>query len=187
MIETTAWTSPKTYTSGAALTASELNTHQRDNLLHLYERVVGYNPVMSADSASRNSATFADIVGATGAALSFPVASGKNYTFMFIATWTHSTTTGGPIFSFDHPGGTARALFEYTGEVTNESDTRNWVTSIDGGSGVATTDTVDIARICVAHGRYDCTTSGTFAMRYARNTAGSITVQAGSSLFVTSD
>jgi hypothetical protein len=176
----TSWTTPKTW-SAATLTSAELNTHVRDNLSHLYERVVGYAPTTSSD-VTRASATFADLD-----VLSFPVATGKNYTFMFIATWSHSNTGGGPIFSFDHPGGNARALFEYTGETSNISDLRDWVTSIDGGAGVATVDTIDVARICVGHGRYTCTSSGTFKMRYARNTTGTLTVQAGASLFVTSD
>lgn len=177
----TAWTTPKTFSAGSALTASELNTYLSDNTLHLYERVVGYAPTTSSD-VTRASATFADLD-----VLQFPVANGKNYSFMFIATWSHSNTGGGPVFSFSHPGGNARALFEYTGETSNVSDLRDWVTSIDGGAGVATVDTIDVARICVAHGRYTASASGTFTMRYARNTTGTLTVQSGASLFVTSD
>ena len=178
----TSWTAPKTYTAGSALTASELNTHTRDNLLHLYERVVGYSPTMASDSPARNSATFADLTG-----LSFPVANGKNYTWIFIATWEHSSTSGGPVFGFTHAGGNCVGLFEYTGESSTSSDTRDWEQAQDTGSGVATVDTSGVRRICVAHGRHQATASGTFQMRYARNTTGSVIVHAGSSLFVTSD
>lgn len=179
----TAWTSPKTYTAGAALTAAEKNTYERDNMLYLYERVVGYNPTTSSDLTRDNSA-FATITG-----LTFPVAAGKNYTFIFVATWEHSTTGGGPIFSFDHPdtGTAAVALFEYTGETSSTSDLRDWVNAKGTGTGVATADAAAGKRICVGHGRYTCSTGGTFSMRYARNTGGTLTVHAGASLFVTSD
>jgi len=153
----------------------------RDNTLHLYERVVGYAPTTSGD-VTRNSSSFADLD-----VLTFPVASGKNYTFIFVCSWEHSSTSGGPVFSFNHPGGTVRALFEYTGESSSISDTRDYVNSSDTGSGVATVDTGGASRMCIGHGRYTCTSSGTFAMRYARNTTGTLTVHAGASLFVTSD
>lgn len=177
----TAWTTPKTFVSGSALTAAELNEQLRDNTLHLYERQVGYSPTMSAD-VTRAAATFANLSN-----LSFPVASGTNYSWIFIATWENSSTSGGPIFSFTHAGGNGIGLFEYTGETSDTSDLRDWVQSQDGGSGVATVDTANVRRICVAHGRYNATGSGTFQMRYARNTAGTLTVHAGSSLLVTSD
>lgn len=177
----TAWTTPKTFSAGSALTAAELNENLRDNTLHLYERVVGYAPTKSSDE-TRASASFADIDD-----LSFPVASGKNYSFIFIATWEHSSTSGGPIFSFTHAGGDCVALFEYTGESSSTSDLRDWVNSQDGGSGVATVDSANVRRICIAHGRYLASGSGTFSMRMARNTTGTLTVHAGASLFVTSD
>lgn len=175
------WTTPKVYVAGNALTAAELNTYLSDNTTYLYDRVVGFYPTTSAD-VTRASSTFATLD-----VLTFPCVSGKNYTWMFVATWTHSNVGGGPVFGFNHPGGNARALFEYTGETSNISDTRDWVTATDSGNGVATVDTIDVARIVVAHGRYTCTSSGTFQMRYARNTTGTLTVQAGASLFVTSD
>jgi len=177
----TSWTAPKTYTAGSALTASELNTHTRDNLLHLYERVVGYSPTMSSDQ-TRDSSAFGNVTE-----LTFPVASGKNYGIIGAGTWKHSSTAGGLILGFDHPGGNCRGLFEYTGETSTTSNTRDWEQAQDTGSGVATVDTSGARRICVAHGRHQATASGTFQMRYARNTTGSVIVHAGSSLFVTSD
>jgi hypothetical protein len=181
----TAWTTPKTWVADDGLTAAELNEQVRDNTLHLYERVVGYNPTTSSDDTV-NSGTFKNINGGT---LSFPVAAGKNYTFIFIGTWEHSSTGGGPIFGFDHPdSGTACvALFEYTGETSSISDTRDWVNAKASGTGVATADSAAAKRICIGHGRYICSTSGTFYMQFARNTGGTSTIHAGASLFVTSD
>jgi len=178
----TSWTAPKTYTAGSALTASELNTHTRDNLLHLYERVVGYSPTMSSDQTRDNSA-FGNVTE-----LTFPVASGKNYGIIGAGTWKHSSTAGGLILGFDHPGGNCRGLFEYTGETSTTSNTRDWVTAIDTGSGVATAQASDsVYAWWIPVLRYQCTSSGTFALRFARNTGGIVTLQAGSSLFVTSD
>jgi len=175
------WTTPPTFVDSVGLSASELNTYLRDNLQYLYDRLIADYPTTSSD-VTKSSGTFTTLD-----VLTFPVVSGKNYTFMFVATWSHSSVSGGPAFGFNHPGGNARALFEYTGETSNVSDTRDWVTNTDTATGVATVDTIDVARICVAHGRYTCSSSGTFQMRYARNTAGTLTVQAGASLFVTSD
>lgn len=175
------WTTPKTWVAGSPVTAAELNSHLRDNLTYLYARDVGLSPTKTSDQ-TRNSAVFADIDD-----LTFSVTSGKNYSFHAIITWTHSSTSGGPIISFNHPGGTCRMMGDYSGETSNTSSLREWVTTTDGGSGVATVDTVDTARMFVADARYTCTSSGTFAMRVARNTTGTTTIQAGASLFVTSD
>jgi hypothetical protein len=175
------WTSPKTWSAGSPVTAAELNTHLRDNLTYLYDRDVGLSPTKSADQ-TRNSAVFTDITD-----LTFSVTAGKNYTIIAVITWTHDNVGGGPIISFNHPGGTARLLVEHTGETSSTSSLREWITTNDGGSGVATVDTINVARITTGFGRYTCSSSGTFAMRVARNTTGTTTIQAGASLFVTSD
>lgn len=175
------WTSPKTWVAGSPVTAAELNTHLRDNLTFLYDRDVGLTPTLSAD-VTRNSAAFANLTG-----LSFSCEAGKNYGIVGSIMWTHSSTSGGPIFSWTDPGGVTSVLFDYTGETSSTSSTRDWVASDDGGTGVATVDSADTRRFCRLFGTYECDTSGTWTIRYARNTTGTLTVRKGSSLFVTSD
>ena len=50
-----AWTAPKTYNVGDVLTASEMNTYQRDNLLAL----VGANPIIVPSCRAYNDAAIA--------------------------------------------------------------------------------------------------------------------------------
>lgn len=172
------WTTPKTWVAGSALTAAELNEQVRDNLDYLYART---SPTMSSD-VTRSVGTFADLD-----VLQFAVVNGKNYTVQGVVTWSHSSVSGGPVFAYNHPGGNARMRIEYSGETSPTSVDREWITSTDSGSGVATVDVVDVARMTLFWIRYTCTADGTFAIRYKRNTAGTLTVQAGSSLFITSD
>jgi hypothetical protein len=142
------------------------------------------NTSMSPTKASdqtRDSTDFVDITD-----LTFPVVNGTAYTAIVVITWAHANASGGPVFSFNHPGGTCRMLIEHTGETSSTSSTKEWITTNDGGSGVATVDTINVARMSIGYIRYSCTADGTFAMRFARNTTGVLTVQAGASLFVTS-
>lgn len=152
-------------TWGAAV-ANQLNTFQ--------------TPTKASDQ-TRDSAVFADIDD-----LTFPVVSGTAYSVIAMITWSHASASGGPVFSFNHPGGTCRMLIEHTGEASSTSSTKEWITTTDGGSGVATVDTINVARMSIGYIRYSCTSNGTFAMRFARNTTGVLTVQAGASLFVMS-
>lgn len=143
--------------------------------------MVGYAPTLSVDR-TKSSGTFSTITD-----LTFPVASGKNYTVIFVSTWEHTSTSGGPIFGFDHPGGACRGLFQYTGETSGEAVIYDQVSAVDSGDGIATTQVADTGYFCTGSIRYQCTSSGTWSMRIARNTTGTTTIHAGSSLFVTSD
>jgi hypothetical protein len=178
----TTWTTPPTFVAGAALTAAELNTYVRDNTTYLYDRVVGYNPTKSTDQTKTN-ATFATITD-----LTFPVANGKNYTVVAVLKWSHSTAAAGdgPGFGYDHPGGTTGFLFEYTGNGSSTGMFRDWQNATDAGI-VSQNDSAGASRICIIHGTYQASASGTFSMRFKRFNAGTLTVYAGSSLFVTSD
>jgi hypothetical protein len=178
----TSWTAPKTFTAGSALTASELNTYLSDNTLHLYERVVGYAPTQSSDQTKSNT-TWSDITD-----LTFPVASGKSYTVIGVLRWSHSTNGAGdgPGFGYNHPGGTTSFLFEYTGNGSATGIFRDYQAVVDSGV-VSQNDTAGSTRLCIIHGVYKATASGTFAMRMKRFSAGTLTLVAGSSLFVTSD
>lgn len=181
----TAWTTPKTWAAGV-LTAAELNEQLRDNTLHLYERVVGYAPTLAADIGPSSSETLADATG-----LDFPVANGTNYSATGIIMYSHSSTSGGPRITFDHPGGTCNMLVIYNGNtsaVSEDKEAQN--TTDEGGTGIGAVNTADARYFIRVWVRYDCTASGTFTLRYARaaaSSAGSLTIYAGSSLFVTSD
>lgn len=177
----TTWTTPKTW-SAAKLTSAELNEQLRDNILYLYERVVGYNPTQSVDQ-TKNNTTYNDISG-----LTFPVTSGKNYTILGAIKWSHSTAAAGdgPGFSLNHPGGTVGLLFEYTGAGSSTGIFRDWQNSTDSAV-VSQNDSAGASRICRITGTFQATSSGTFAIRLKRFSAGTLTVSKGSSLFVTSD
>lgn len=175
------WTTPKTYADSVALTAAELNTYQRDNLQYLYDRVGTQSAVLSSD-VTKSSASFSDLTG-----LSFTCTSGKNYLVQGFLTYEHSTTTGGPIISFSYPSGSARGGFIYAGESSTTSADRDWVTTIDGGSGVATAAASGTPYGIELNIRYQCTGSGTFTLRIARNTAGTTTIHKGSGITIVSD
>lgn len=175
------WTSPKTWADAIALTAAELNTYVRDNLQYIYDRLGTQIVVLSSD-VTKSSATFSDLTG-----LSFTVASGKNYMVSGFLTYEHSTTTGGPIISFNQPGGSARLLATYAGETSSTSADRDWVSTIDGGTGVATAVSSGTPFGIELSIRYQCTASGTFALRIARNTAGTTTIHKGSGITIVSD
>lgn len=176
------WTTPPTFVAGNALTAAEMNAYVRDNPQYLYDRVVGYSPTKSTDQ-TKAATTYSDITD-----LTFPVVSGKNYTVLGVLKWSHSTAGAGdgPGFSYNHPGGSTGFLFQYTGNASSTGIFRDWQNGTDSAS-VSQNDSAGASRICIIHGTYQASGSGTFAMRLKRFSAGTLTVYAGSSLFVTSD
>jgi hypothetical protein len=178
----TSWTTPKTWVSGSALTAAEMNEQVRDNTLHLYERVVGYAPTKSADQ-NIASTTYANVTD-----LSFPVTNGTNYTVLGVLKWSHSTAGAGdgPGIAYDHPGGGTTFLLEYTGAGSATGVFRDSQSSVDSAV-VSQNDSAGANRLCRIMGTYACTGSGTFQIRFKRFSAGTLTIYKGSSLFVTSD
>lgn len=182
MVHITSWTSPKTFVAGDPLTAAELNEQLRDNTLHLYERVVGYAPTKSGNQTIA-STTYASITD-----LNFPVTSGKYYTVLGVLKWSHSTAGAGdgPGIGYDHPGGGTTFLMEYTGNGSSTGIFRDAQAAVDSAV-VSQNDSAGANRLCRVMGTYSCTVSGTFTMRFKRFSAGTLTVYAGSSLFVTSD
>lgn len=128
------------------------------------------------------SGSYADLTG-----LSFPVTNGKNYNFSVIGTYQHSTTTGGPILAFSQPGGSCRMLVQYAGETAPDSFITEAQATNDGGTGVATAQVANTRYFIRAWGVYQCTGSGTFKLRIARNTAGTATFEKGFLLSVAND
>lgn len=176
------WTTPPTFVDFVGLSAAELNTYLKDNVQYLYDRVVGYNPVQSTDQtkAATSYSTITD--------LTFPVVSGKHYGVTGVYRWQHSTAGAGdgPGFGYDHPGGSTTFLFEYTGNGSATGIFRDAQTSVDSAA-VSQNDSAGANRMCMIQGTYTCTVSGTFSMRMKRFSAGTLTLVAGSFLFVTSD
>jgi hypothetical protein len=135
-------------------------------------------PILHADITTA-SGSFGNMTG-----LSFPVVSGTSYTIIGSIQWENSSTSGGPVFSHSDPGGTVRLHMQYTGETSGTAYIAETDSSDDTGSGVATAQSADTRYLCFFTGFYQCTSSGTFQMRFKRNTAGTLTVRAGSSLMV---
>lgn len=140
--------------------------------------------ILSSD-VTTSSASWADLTG-----LTFSCESGKVYSFELVLTYESSSTSGGPVVGFNHPGGTCRMLVDYQGETSATTTTTEAQTGTDGtggSGGVATANTGGAVYFIRAVGRYQCTSSGTFAIRMKRNTAGTVTFHKGCLLRVVSD
>lgn len=140
--------------------------------------------ILSSD-VTTSSSSWADLTG-----LTFPCDSGKVYAFDLTLTYESSSTSGGPVVGFDHPGGTCHMLIDYFGDVTAtaaQTEAQNGTDGTGGGSGVASANTAGANYFILARGRYQCTANGTFAIRMKRNTAGTTTFHKGSALRVVSD
>lgn len=138
------------------------------------------NAVLTSD-VSKAASSWSDITG-----LTLPVVAGKFYRVHAIIIWDQSSTSGGIRIGANFPTGTYRAMNRYTGETSDTAFVNESDGSADAGSGVATADSTS-ARFCLIEGRYSCTNSGTFALRYYRNTTGTAKVQVGSSLQLIAD
>lgn len=139
------------------------------------------NAVLAAD-VSKAASSWSDITGLTAS-----VVNGKFYLVRGFLTWTNSSTSGGIRVGFNFPTGNLRALVRFSGETAADALINEWHTTADAGSGVATVDAADTARIAMFEGRYQCTADGTFAIRYYRNTTGTALVQAGSGFTLIAD
>lgn len=140
--------------------------------------------ILSSD-VTTSSSSWADLTG-----LTFPCDSGKVYSFELVLTYESSSTSGGPVVGFNHPGGTCHMLIDYFGDVTAtaaQTEAQNGTDGTGGGSGVGSANTAGANYFIKAVGRYQCTANGTFAIRMKRNTAGTMTFHKGGCLRVVSD
>ena len=138
------------------------------------------NAVLTSD-VSKTAITFSDITG-----LTLPVVAGKYYRVHAIIIWDQSSTSGGIRISANFPTGAYRAMNVFTGETSDTAQVIESHGAADGGSGVATAQ-VTTALFWIIQGRYSCTNSGTFALRYRANTTGTAKIQVGSSLQLIAD
>lgn len=144
-------------------------------------RINNMSLTLSAN-VTTSSGTFSDLTG-----LTFACTSGKNYTIEVILTYDSSSTSGGPVVGFNHPGGTCHMLIIYSGETSATSQDVEAISATDTGTGVATANTAGANYFIRAWVRYQCTSNGTFALRIKRNTAGTQTFHKGSGMRVVSD
>lgn len=176
----TSWTDPKTFTGSTALTAAELNTYVRDNTKFLYEQKTNV-VLMLPSNLTRSSGSWGTITG-----LTFPVVSGLDYNIL-VQFWASGDDTGGGFaFGWDHPGGNGLGFWTYSGESSSTSQDHERITAVDTGSGVATVDSADVRYFHRGQLVYNCTSSGTYSMRWKRNTAGTATLYAGSCIIINS-
>ena len=138
--------------------------------------------VILTGDVSKATSSWSNITGLTA-----PVVNGRRYLVRAIVGWSQSSTSGGIRIGVDHPGGQFRALVRFTGETAADALINEWHTTTDDGSGVATADTANVPRLVTIEGWYVCTSSGTFALRYYRNTTGTATVQEGSGFTLIAD
>lgn len=175
------WTTPKTFSDSVSLTAAELNTYLSDAMQYLYDRLGTQSAVLSSN-VTTNTATWGDLTG-----LAFTCTSGKNYSVRGFLTYEASSTSLVPQIGVNYPGGSVRGMVTIAGDTSTVSLERDWVTTTDT-SGITTTpNATGTAYAIWVDFRYQCTSSGTFALRIARGTTGTLTIHKGSGITITSD
>ncbi len=117
--------------------------------------------------------------------MSFPVTVNVDYGFRFTGTYSSANAGTGIAIGFalqDGATGNERGMSWIYGETSPTSEQRDWQDSDDnGGTGTSGVDSVDTARLWILEGRFQCTASGTFMLRFKRQGANhAITIQAGS-------
>ncbi len=142
-----------------------------------------YQTAVLTGDVSKAASSYSDITGLTAA-----VVNGRAYAIEGCIIWAQSSTSGGIRVSSNNPGGNVRLMASYTGETGPEAFVHNWQTTTDdAASGVSTADLADTPRLVDIRGRYICTSDGTFALRYFRVSAGTLTIQEGSWLRLTEE
>lgn len=137
--------------------------------------------ILAAD-VTTSSGSFSDLTG-----LSFPCTNGKVYNIEVELWYEHSSTSGGPVIGFDHPGGTGHMFIVYAGEtsaVSSDTEAQNGTDGSGGGAGVATVNGAGNTYSIRGWAKYVCTSTGTWTLRFKRNTTGTLTIQKGSAIRV---
>lgn len=129
---------------------------------------------MSAD-ASKTSTGFSTLGG-----LSFAAVSGKQYNVRLSGSYSVGGTSTGIKLGYESPGGTTRLFCRIYGNASATGVTAELLSSSDTATGTTTTDSTSI-RTWELWGTYQCTSDGTFNIRYARGgSSTTVTVYAGS-------
>jgi hypothetical protein len=138
--------------------------------------------VLLAADVSKAASSWSDITGLTA-----PVTAGRRYLVRAFLLWTQTSTSGGVRVSANFPTGAWRAFVRFSGETAADALINEFHSVADDGSGVATADATGAGRVVMIEGRYNCTSSGTFALRYYRNTTGTAAILEGSGLTLIAD
>lgn len=132
-------------------------------------------PLYMSGNVSGTSSSFGTITG-----LSADVTNGKYYTFRVSGSYSVGGTSTGIKIGYESPGGTTRLFVRIYGSGGETNATTEVLSSTDTATGTATTSTTGVY-LWEVWGTYQCTTTGTFNLRYARaGTSTTVTVYAGS-------
>lgn len=131
--------------------------------------------IMSAD-ITKSGSTFSDVTD-----LTFACTSGKAYNIHLFLTYEAAGTSTGLSVGFNHPGGTARAYVEIHGPTSAATHTDEWLSATNTATGTSTVNSSSTIYGIEWKGRYVCTSTGTFALRYKRNgSSANVTIHQGS-------
>lgn len=131
-------------------------------------------PLYMSSDVSKTSGSFSDVTG-----LTFPVVNGKFYTINLVGSYTVGGTSTGIGIGYTSPGGTTRLLATLY-STSYISGSNEWLSSSDTATGTSTTHSTAEHQFQL-RGTYQCTSDGTFAIRYNRNgTSTTVAILAGS-------
>lgn len=183
----TTWTTPKTWTA-TTLSVSDMNTHVRDNLNHLYERAPVYSVYKSADESLNTSTTLQN-----DDALLWAVAANERWYFRLILRltdvsngtadfkmgWSYPTSTTIAWASYSVGGG---SLASWVPGITTAPNVVEYVESTTPAFGLTNGNHLMVFDGIV----YVSGTAGNVTFQWAQNTSNgsNVTVKAGSNLFL---
>lgn len=178
-----AWTSPRTWAASEFVTATLLNTHLRDNLTALSDRIQCV--YKSADETVTNSAALQN-----DNELSFTVVAGQKYLFTVNLLVVSSVNTSDIAAAFTFPAGTMNWLGTGLDQAaTTTTASMRMAGSVGAASGTSITfGAITSQSGLTITGSYSCTTGGTVQLQWAQGVAAAatdVTVKAGSSLQAT--
>jgi len=132
-------------------------------------------PIYMGSDVSKTGSSFSDVTG-----LTFAVTNGKRYNVRLSGAYTVGGTSTGLSLGFNSPGGTTRLFVRIYGNGGATTAATEVLSTTDTATGTSTTDSTSV-RMWELWGIYQCTSDGTFAIRYNRNgTSTTVTIYAGS-------
>lgn len=176
------WTAPRTWVTSEVVTAATMNTHIRDNLLALADRIQVVDK--TADESRTSTTTLAD-----DAHLFFAVVAGATYVFQVVMFTNSGTQLADVKAGLTFPAGTM--TFGLAGMDVGATTPTGSMNNLAIASATSGTSVVTFAAggvtMATINGRYACTTGGTVKLQWAQNTssASAVTMTTGSFLTAT--
>lgn len=176
-----AYTTPRTWVSSEVVTAAIMNTHVRDNLLALADRIQVVDK--TADETVTSSTTLQN-----DDHLFFSVVAGQTYAFEINLIADCASASADLKVSLTFPTGTMSATFLALDPAVASGDIGSMVfadsPSLTSGVSTFVGATTSGGSGVRLSGRFVCTVSGTVRLQWAQNasSASGVTVRAGSSL-----